>query len=439
MLWLALAARYSVAGLVREQIQHIVNHRVFVSRRVPDQQIDGHHPPVLMPIPVVFVAPLFGCTLLRGVQQLQQRRADPVAQLRRIADASWYQPNAVLTVVARTDVLANIELPPGTGQQNLRQTEYGYDIDWEETLVARLAVENLRRKRHLQDARESESKGDYQGALLLYSDIAYADRTGRFGSQAKQALREARRIYREHPELNVHFVHFHQRQDRDSVIGPVAPIMKKQEMRAALKSIDRPANWGTITIRKHGSADCHIGVNETDPPWGWATFEQGGNRNLWGVRVECKDLENISSVADGNPRSLWIPENYCLPSLEAAVNEAVRYWQEFDKLLQKTTAESNIPTTAKQTARSDKYTPGRRRHRLTPISRRPLLYRRPARRYQPDHTLSDDGSRMAATGVDADQPAANSAATRRAAGRTNSVDYCRKPAGTPSSSARTTS
>ena len=157
----------------------------------------------------------------------------------RKSSASWYNPGLTsLTILGRPDVLETIEL----GKEELdlplvvtdvRQVN-GHEIrsylrdcqiDSEMIEAKRLAEEQVIRDRHVRDAVEAEANGDFQFALNLRCDVAYADRTGGFHKQARKQLQEGKRLITERPNLDVSFLYFANEKDARLICGSSCPYL----------------------------------------------------------------------------------------------------------------------------------------------------------------------------------------------------------------------
>ena len=152
----------------------------------------------------------------------------------KVSSTSWYSHRTTLLVIARSDLLDEIDLPfdysedaydePNTiwpsiafGRDNDERDD---DIDWEMRMVEKLAAEDLARSRAVQKARQKEMEGDDLNAFRFYLDNALVDRSGGFDELAHRELGGARRILSENPSFALeNFLYFHNELDRDYVLS----------------------------------------------------------------------------------------------------------------------------------------------------------------------------------------------------------------------------
>ena len=255
----------------------------------------------------------------------------------QVADSSWYHPKAALTVIARSDIIYGITLPGDAGMNPVRQNHFRFDIDWEINAVKKIAVEQLTRDRRVEEAHQFELEGIPYKALQFYCSTAYIDRTGGFHDQAAEMLQQARRVYDQHQHLETDFLYFHTERDRTFVIGVPQARFTESELANVLTRVTLPPEWEQFIVSERGYATCGIMSTDGRSKWGWAAIEQGGNMNRWKARVERNgDLASIASVANSPPRPLFGRNNFCYQSPHEAINEAVRFWQQFDNLLNET-------------------------------------------------------------------------------------------------------
>ena len=155
----------------------------------------------------------------------------------QVSSGSWYSERATLVVIARYDLLDEIELPfdrsksaddePETiwpsiafGRDSGKEPPEDSYVDWEMRMVEKLAAEDLARSREVQKARQKEMEGDDLNAFRFYLDNALVDRSGGFDELAHRELGEARRILSENPSFALeNFLYFHSEQDRDYVLS----------------------------------------------------------------------------------------------------------------------------------------------------------------------------------------------------------------------------
>ena len=261
----------------------------------------------------------------------------------RKSSASWYYPGRTsLTILGRPDVLRTIELGKeeldlprvvsGVRQGNGREIKsYLIDcqIDAEMIEAKHLAEEQVIRDRHVRNAIEAEEKGDFQFALNLRCDVAYADRTGGFHKQARKQLQEGMRLITEHPSLDVSFLYFANEKDARLICGPAAPSFSKRELARRLAEVDSP--FGTQWRVSHGQyAFCVFQDGETR----WELdVSQGGNLRWWSSAVERlgddgRHSPYIHTIVEGKPR---VSDDHCHESPEAAAQAAIRLWQRYDQ------------------------------------------------------------------------------------------------------------
>ncbi len=261
----------------------------------------------------------------------------------RKSSASWYYPGRTsLTILGRPDVLKTIKLgkeeldllPVVTDVRQVDDNDVKlylrhWQIDAEMIEAKRLAEEQVIRDRHVRDAVEAEDNGDFQFALNLRSDVAYADRTGGFHKQARKQLQEGKRLITEHPGLDVSFLYFANEKDARLICGPAAPSYSKRELALRIAEVDTPfgAQWRV----SHGQyAFCVFQDGETR----WELdVSQGGNLRLWSSAVERLGGDGrynpyIHTIVEGKPR---VSNDHCHESPEAAAQAAIRLWQRYDQ------------------------------------------------------------------------------------------------------------
>ena len=261
----------------------------------------------------------------------------------RKSSASWYYPGRTsLTILGRPDVLETIDLDDDElslplviaeiREPNGVQVEshlWDWTIDAEMVEAKRLAEEQVLRDRHVRDAIEAESNGDFQWALNIRCDVAYTDRTGGFHKQSRKQLQEGKRLIDEHPELDVSFLFFANEKDTRLICGPAAPSFNKRELARRLAEIASP--FGASWRISHGqSASCLF----QDGQVRWQLdVAQGGNLLLWSSAVE-----RLGGNGQNNPymhtrldhqHRVW--RDHCHKSPEAAAQAAIALWKRYDQ------------------------------------------------------------------------------------------------------------
>ena len=187
---------------------------------------------------------------------------------------SW-KPSISATTSGRLQlIVAEIREPNGV---QVESHLWDWTIDAEMIEAKRLAEEQVLRDRHVRDAIEAESNGDFQWALNIRCDVAYTDRTGAFHKQSRKQLQEGKRLIDEHLELDVSFLFFANEKDTRLICGPAGPSFKKRELARHLAEVASPygASW---RISSGQSASCLF----QDGQVRWQLdVAQGGNLRLW--------------------------------------------------------------------------------------------------------------------------------------------------------------
>ena len=245
-----------------------------------------------------------------------------------VSCASWHIEGASLVVIARADVAGTVRLPADESFEPVVHPKWPVP-DWEMAEALKLAEEGVVRDRPARLEHGEESQGNWMTALRLYCDTAYRDRTGAFHNLAREQLEHARRVFSDHPELQVGRLYFKNRRDREYVCGPVPPLLSRVALERRLQALSFPPGWGRFRSHQGGLAVARITDGDR---LGTVSIGQGGGMNMWSASVEMDGGAVVRTSRGDEPGGFSDSPDFCWPDLESAVRAAVDVWREYDYL-----------------------------------------------------------------------------------------------------------